>query len=145
MKAVWLRLRVEARAHWRSWLGVALLVGVVSGAAIAAFAGASRTQTAYDRFLRGTHAFDIALTNGSTPDTINRQFDFDEIAHLPEVADAATVVVLRRRREDARRASRSSTSDLAPFVDAGGRFGTTLNGVRGAARPDADAVRTRSL
>ena len=32
------------RAHWRSWLGVALLVGILSGA-VAAFA-ASRTQSA---------------------------------------------------------------------------------------------------
>src|SRR5207245_4630972 len=83
VKAVWFRLRVEARAHWRAWFVAALLIGVVSGGAIAAFAAADRTQTAYDRFLRGTHAFDIALTNGSTPDSINRQFDFDEIAHLP--------------------------------------------------------------
>jgi len=88
VKAVRLRLRTAARVHWRSWLGVAVLVGVMSGAGIAAFSGAHRTQTAYERFLRGTHAFDIALTNGSTPATINRQFDFDEIAHLPQVADA---------------------------------------------------------
>src|SRR4029078_4940063 len=88
VKAVGLRLRVEARAHWRAWLGIALLVGVVSGATIAAFAGARRTQTAYDRFLRGTHAFGVLLSNGSKPETFNRQFDFDEIARLPEVVDS---------------------------------------------------------
>ena len=83
MTAVWLRLRVDARANWRSWLGAALLVGILSGAAIAAFAGATRTQSSLQRFVRGTRAFDIALTNGSTPDTLNRQFTEEQISGLP--------------------------------------------------------------
>jgi ABC-type lipoprotein release transport system permease subunit len=129
VKAVWLRLRIEARSHWRSWLGVALLVGVTSGAGIAAFAGARRTQTAYDRFLGGTHAFDIALTNGSTPDTINRQFDFSEIAHLPDVADATKMAYYDTTGTTA--AGKPITdSDISPFADPTGRFGTSLNGVR---------------
>src|SRR5579862_10007388 len=85
VSAVWLRLRADARGHWRSWLGVALLVGVLTGTGVASFAGASRTQSALDRFVRGTHAFDIALTNGSTPASINRQFDFQKIARMPDV------------------------------------------------------------
>ena len=129
MTAVWLRLRIEARSHWRSWLGVALLVGVVSGAAIAAFAGARRTQTAYDRFLRGTRAFDIVVTNGSTPETLNRQFDFDEIARLPEVADAVKLSGYGVAGTSPS-GKPITVNDLTPFTDPEGRFGNELNGVR---------------
>ena len=129
MKAVWLRLRVEARAHWRSWLGVALLVGVVSGATIAAFAGARRTETAYDRFLRGTHAFDVLVSNGSKPETFNRQFDFGEIARLPEVVDATQMSYYFGEGQTA--AGRPITEgDLTLIASGDGRFGTALNGVR---------------
>src|SRR5438445_5435495 len=51
MAAVWIHARAELRARWRAMLGLALLVGVVSGAAIAAAAGARRTDSAYPRFL----------------------------------------------------------------------------------------------
>src|SRR5207244_5935247 len=118
-KAVWLRLRVEARAHWRSWLGVAVLVGLASGATITAFSGASRTQTAYDRFLRGTHAFDILVTNGSTPESLNHQFDFDEIAHLPEVADATQLAYYFSEGKTAAGRPISET-DIALFASADG-------------------------
>ena len=126
MTAVWLRLRVEGRAHWRSWLGVALLVGILTGAAIAAFAGASRTQSAMRRFVGGTRAFDIAVTNGSTPESINRQFAFDEIARLPGVVDAANVAYY-----DAVGTTPSGTpfdqTDLAPLAPIEGGFGSTMN------------------
>src|SRR5258708_3677572 len=108
---------------------MALLVGVVSGAAIAAFTGARRTETAYDRFLVGTHAFDVAVTNGSTPETINHQFDFDEIAHLPQVLDSAQLFYYSPGGTTPS-GKRIAPNDLAPLADAGGRFGSTLNGVR---------------
>jgi ABC-type lipoprotein release transport system permease subunit len=129
VNAVRLRLRVEARAHWRSWLGAALLVGILTGAGIAAFSGARRTQTAYARFLRGTRAFDIALTNGSTPESINRQFDFDEIARLPEVGSAAKIAYYNA--EGSTPTGRQIVeADLAPFASIDGRFGAALNRVR---------------
>jgi len=124
--AVWLRLRVDARAHWRSWVGAALLVGILTGAAVAAFAGASRTQSALDRFVRGTHAFDIALTNGSTPATINRQFDFDEISRLPDVVEAANVAYYNVEGTN-QRGERFDQTDLAPLAPIDGGFGSTMN------------------
>jgi hypothetical protein len=30
MRAVWPRLRSELRARWRSWLGLALLIGLIA-------------------------------------------------------------------------------------------------------------------
>lgn len=147
MTAVWLRLRVDARAHWRSWLGIALLVGILSGAAIAAFAGARRTQSAYDRFLRGTHAFDIGVTNGTTPESINKQFDFEEVAHLPEVAEAAKVAYYNGvgATPSGRTFGENDVALLAPIA---GGFGTSLNGSRvlhGRLPTSADEIALSSL
>jgi ABC-type lipoprotein release transport system permease subunit len=126
MTAVWLRLRVDARTNWRSWVGVALLVGVLTGAAIAAFAGASRTQSSLRRFVRGTAAFDIALTNGSTPQSINRQFEADEIAGLPDVLDVAKAGYYDVYGTTPDGASFDDT-DIAPFAPITGGFATTMN------------------
>ena len=49
MGAVWMRLRAELRAGWRSLLGLALVAGLAGGLVIAAAAGARRTDTAYER------------------------------------------------------------------------------------------------
>ena len=51
MAAVCMHVRAEMRERWRAMLGLALLVGIVSGAAIGAAAGARRTDSAYPRFL----------------------------------------------------------------------------------------------
>ena len=82
MSAVWMRVRSELRARRRATLGLALVVGVVSGAAIAAAAGARRTDSAYPRFLAryGFFHADVSAGDSSQPDQI-----FDEIARLPQV------------------------------------------------------------
>ena len=55
-------------------------------------AGAHRTQTAYDRFLDATEAYDVLVANGGTsPTNLNRQFDFEAVAALPEVESAAVL------------------------------------------------------
>lgn len=83
MSAVWMRVRSELRARWLATLGLALLVGVVSGAAIAAAAGARRTDSAYPRFLAKYGVFHAEVSSGGNPQTDQI---FDEIAHLPQVA-----------------------------------------------------------
>ena len=50
-------------------LGLALLVGVVSGAAIAAAAGARRTDSAYPRFLTTYGRFHAEVSTGGDPRT----------------------------------------------------------------------------
>jgi ABC-type lipoprotein release transport system permease subunit len=147
VNAVLLRLRVEARAYWRSWLGVALLVGILTGAAIAAFAGASRTQSSLNRFVAGTHAFDIALTNGSTPDTINHQFAFDEVASLPDVVHAAKVAYysVDGTTEHGRTFGDTDIAAMAPIA---GGFGSTMNSARvlhGRLPSGADEIALSSL
>jgi hypothetical protein len=51
-----MRLRSELRTRWRPWLVLALLIGVAAGAAVAAAAGARRTETAYPRFVQAQNA-----------------------------------------------------------------------------------------
>ncbi|MDQ3574486.1 MAG: ABC transporter permease, partial [Actinomycetota bacterium] len=124
--ALRLRLRAEARDRWRSWTALALVAGLVWGGAIAALSGARRTETAYLRFLEDTRRFDVLVTNGSTPETINRQFDFDQVARLPEVAEAAPVSYYFPSGETPS-GRRLATTDITPFVGTDGRFGTELN------------------
>jgi len=90
MAAVLFRLRTEARARWRAWAGLALLVGVFGGAVIAVAAGARRTDTAYPRFVRATKAFDIEVFN--VPGASLGNVDFDAVQRLPQVVDAGRTV-----------------------------------------------------
>ena len=82
MAAVWMHARAELRVRRRAMLGLALLVGVVSGAAIAAAAGARRTDSAYPRFLEKYGAFQASVSTAGNPHTDQI---FDQIAHLPQV------------------------------------------------------------
>lgn len=127
MSAVLYRLRVEARSRWRTWIGLALLTGVVGGVVIACLAGARRTETAYHRFLAGTRAYDVLVSNGSTPENFNRQFRLADVERLPEVADLAAFgyylpAGTARRPID--------SGDLFPVAPIDGKFGRTLNGAR---------------
>src|SRR5438132_1165786 len=86
MGAVRLHVRSELRARWGAMLGLALLVGIVSGAAITAAAGARRTNSAYPRFLNRYGVFQATVSTGGNPETDRI---FDEIAHLPQVVASA--------------------------------------------------------
>src|SRR5437764_11054685 len=59
VSAVWMRLRSEIMTRWRSWLGLALLIGLAGAAAVAAAAGARRTETAYPRFVQAQNGSDL--------------------------------------------------------------------------------------
>jgi ABC-type lipoprotein release transport system permease subunit len=56
-----MRSRSALRARWRSWLGLAIIVGAAGGFVIAAAAGARRTSSVYTRLLAVTAPFDVAL------------------------------------------------------------------------------------
>jgi hypothetical protein len=69
------------------------------------------------------------VSNGSKPETFNRQFDFREIARLPEVVDATQMSYYFGEGKTA--AGRPITEgDLSLFASDDGRFGTALNGAR---------------
>ena len=96
---------------------------------MAAVAGARRTETAYPRFVEGTRAFDVLVVNGSTPELFNRQFDFDEVARLPQVSDSAPVGYWFPEGETPDRRPLAAP-DITPFAGTDGRFGTALNRAR---------------
>src|SRR6266478_5500778 len=61
MTAVWMRARNELRARWRGLVSLALIAGLGGGAALAAVAGARRTDSVYPRFLKATDSFDAFI------------------------------------------------------------------------------------
>ncbi len=82
MDAFRLTLRAEVRRHWRSMLGLALLLGVIGGVVLAATAGAERTDTAYPRLLRQANAAQLLLISGQhSPAAF-----YTRLRHLPQVA-----------------------------------------------------------
>jgi hypothetical protein len=76
------------RARWRAWAGLALIIALAGGAVLAAAAGASRTDSAYLRFLAQSRASDVLVSpagNGTT--------GYDAaVGALPGVAASAAVV-----------------------------------------------------
>jgi FtsX-like permease family len=91
VSAVWMRLRSEIRTRWRSWLGLALLIGLAGGAAVAAAAGARRTETAYPRFVQAQNGYD--LITGGFPGKIDPGRALAQLEAMPAVAQWARVDV----------------------------------------------------
>src|SRR5690349_4952555 len=91
VSAVWMRLRSELRTRWRAWLGLALLIGLAGSAAVAAAAGARRTETAYPRFVQAQNGYD--LITGGFPGRIDPGRTLARMEALPEVAQWARVDV----------------------------------------------------
>jgi hypothetical protein len=89
VSAVWMRLRSELRSRWRAWLGLALLIGLAGAAAVAAAAGARRTETAYPRFVQAQNGYD--LITGGFPGNIDAGRALAKMEALPEVGQWARV------------------------------------------------------
>jgi len=90
MGAVSMWLRAQARSRRRVWFGLAILLGVVMGAAIASAAGARRTETAYPRFVQRQDGFDVILGGIGTDDPIEHRTIIKAIESLPEVKAYST-------------------------------------------------------
>jgi hypothetical protein len=84
-----MRLRSELRTRWRSWLGLALLIGLAGAAAVATAAGARRTETAYPRFVQTQNGYD--LITGGFPGRIDPARALAKMEALPEVGQWARV------------------------------------------------------
>jgi len=80
--------RIDARTRWRSYAGVALLLGLTAGPALLALAGARRTASAYSRFLRSVDASTVSITfdGGFDPKAIST------ISAFPNVERSRTSV-----------------------------------------------------
>lgn len=93
--AVAYRFRAELRRRHLAWVAVGLVIGLAGGLVLALFAGARRTESAYDRFVVGSEAADVTLISGIPGVFDFAPLDFDGIAEAPEVADAALIHVLQ--------------------------------------------------
>src|SRR5579859_6261477 len=91
MGGVPLRLRAELRQQWRAWLALAVLLGIVGGIALAAAAGARRTDAAYPRLLRQSHAADLLVS----PARSGFHGYFRALGRLPEVSSADAAAFLQ--------------------------------------------------
>jgi ABC-type antimicrobial peptide transport system permease subunit len=88
---VWLTLRADLRRKWRAMLGLALLLGLISGVVLTAAAGAQRTSTAYPRLLAWANASQLAAIpaiNFHVPTDY-----YEALARQPQVASLATAVL----------------------------------------------------
>jgi hypothetical protein len=83
LEAVGLVFRAELRRRWRSWLAIAILIGVVGGLVLASAAAGRRTESAFPRFV-AAHGFD-AFVYASRP--------VPQLAKLPEVVSATELTV----------------------------------------------------
>ncbi|MEY2567232.1 MAG: putative transport system permease protein [Actinomycetota bacterium] len=91
MGAVALLFRSLVRRRWRSFVAVALLIGLGGSVALAAGAGARRTLSAYPRYLRAGQVSDLAV------DYPVKDFATDfasGIAHLPQVVAGSSATYI---------------------------------------------------
>src|SRR5689334_517954 len=86
-----MRLRSELRIRWRAWLGLAVVIGLAGAVAVAAAAGARRTETAYPRFVQAQDGYD--LITGGFPDTVDPARALARMEAMPEVREWARVDV----------------------------------------------------
>jgi hypothetical protein len=119
-----MRLRSELRSRGRSWLVLAVLIGVAGGAAVAAAAGARRTETAYPRFVQAQNGYD--LITGGFSGKIDPGRVLAKMEALPEVGQwaridmAASAAVLPSGRV-------APAPELVAVTDLMGRAGFRLN------------------
>ncbi len=89
--AIGVRVGVDLRRRWASWLALAALIGVFAGGVMAIAAGARRTDTAYPRLLAATRAPD-ALVVDQVPDAPSfASISNATLAALPQVSESAQV------------------------------------------------------
>jgi hypothetical protein len=85
MRAVIYLAAHELRTRWRGWAVLVALVALAGGAVLAAAAGASRTESAYPRFLKASKASDLLVS----PYFSGLGGYLDAVALLPDVDDVA--------------------------------------------------------
>ena len=68
MFAVALLVAHKLRVGWRGWTGLALIIALAGGAVLTAAAGASRTDSAYPRFLAQSNASDVLVAPANSGD-----------------------------------------------------------------------------
>ena len=119
MQAVFRLAAHKLRAGWRGWAGLALIIALAGGAVLAAAAGASRTDTAYPRFLATSKASDVLV--GPEGSGVG---GYDAAAgRLPGVTASAALVGIEALPVTASGGLDGDATTVAPLD---GRFGREL-------------------
>ncbi len=84
MTIVLFRLRTELRAHWGTWLAVAIVVALGAGAVMAGIAGARRADSVAARLSQATHRADAVVESGYFYG--KSKVDAHGMARLPQVS-----------------------------------------------------------
>jgi len=90
----WYRFRTTLRRRWAGYLTLVVLIGLVGGVALAAVAGARRTQSSFPAYLTSTHPSDLDMFTEFGPVTaIGYSAKVDEaVARVPYVKQAVDVI-----------------------------------------------------
>ena len=85
------RFRATLRRQLGGYLGLVVLIALIGGVAMAAVAGARRTQSSYPTFMRSTNPSDLTISyfDGVAPPELTAG-----IAKLPHVKRIASMVTL---------------------------------------------------
>lgn len=97
MTVAWYWARSELRQRWRTWIAVALLVGIGGGLSLASLAAARRTDSALPRFLERADAPDLVVDPDFGPEGDSDAF-LDAVEALPGVehrSDARAIALGR--------------------------------------------------
>ena len=88
------RFRATLRRRWTGYLTLVVLIGLVGGVALAAVAGARRTQSSFPAYLASTHPSDLGMFTEFGPITgIGYSAKVDEaVARVPYVKQAVAVI-----------------------------------------------------
>jgi ABC-type lipoprotein release transport system permease subunit len=110
----------KLRAGWRGWAALAAITAIAGGAVLTAAAGASRTNSAYPRFLAQSRVSDVLVAPAGDGTT-----GYDTaLAALPGVAAAAAVVGINAVPVNAKGALDNGAVMFAPLD---GRYGRALD------------------
>ena len=71
--------RTTFRHSWRSYVGLAVLLGITGGLSLFALSGARRTQSAYTRYLKSVHASTMAVDSGYDQKLLEKVAAFPEV------------------------------------------------------------------
>ena len=129
MTAVWMRARNELRLRWRGLVSLALIAGIGGGAALAAVAGARRTDSAYPRFVKATNSFDAFI--GLSFDHYDPEYVslLESAGRLPLIKDYSEVQLFAATVTGPNGVTKSFP-DLFSVAGPDGKFGHTLNKVK---------------
>ncbi len=91
MGAVWMWARSDLRRRWVATVVLGLLVGVAGAVVLTGAAGARRTASSYDRFLRASRVSDVYLFTGEV--TSEQLRKFANVPYITALAPAQTLQI----------------------------------------------------